>query len=241
MDVFSIAGDPWPSTFMLIGIVTVVFAVLERVMGQPNAAIARKAHRAAGHAVQNVMEGVAPALEMTEAVMRPLKQRRLHVASDPPCPATSQSFAGLVVSFVFVAWWLLALRIPSLMFLAGGSSLEWAPAMDRIYPAIAVANLLFLAGECLQRTSLHDTALTRLLGVAAVLADVVFLSLIITTDYHWVLWQGSPLGGHETDIVSLVNVTLTAVMLAVAFGVAARWVKSIGRRLRNDPARTALA
>lgn len=240
-EVFSLADDLWPSAFMLIGIVTVVFAVIERAIGHRNAAVVQQAQHAARRVVQSAMKGVAPALEMTEAVVRPLEQRGPRPVGDPQSPPTNPSLTGLIVSIVFVAWWLLALRIPSLMFLNGGSHLAWAPAMDRIYPAIAVANLLFLAGECLRRTSLRIAVWTRLLGIAAVLADVVFLSLIITSDYHWVMWQGTPLGGRETEIISLVNVVLTGVMLAVAFGVAARWLKSIGRRITTDPPRTALA
>jgi hypothetical protein len=240
-EVFSLAGDLWPSTFMLIGVATVVFAVIERVIGHPNAVVVQGAQRAARRVVRGALNGIAPALEMTETMVRPLAHRGPTPASDPRSPTTNPSFAGVIVSIVFVAWWLLALRIPSLMFLSGGSQLAWAPAMDRIYPAIAAANLLFLAGECLRRTSLRNSAWIRLLGIAAVLADVVFLSLIITSDYHWVIWQGTPLGGRETDLVSLLNVVLTGVMLAVAFGVAARWLKSIGRRLTTHPPQAAVA
>ena len=240
-EVWSIADDLWPSTFMLIGIATVVFAVIERLIGRPNAAVVQGAQRAGRRAARNAMDGVAPVLGMTEAIVRPLKEYGPRRVDDPASPRAKPSFAGLIVSIVFVAWWLLALRIPSLMFLRGGSHLAWAPAMDRIYPAIVVANLLFLAGECLLRTSLRDSKWTRLLGVAAVLADVVFLALIITSDYHWVIWQGPPLSGRETDIVGLVNVVFTGVMLTVAIAVATRWLKSIGRRLPTDPRRTAMA
>jgi hypothetical protein len=240
-EVFSLADDLWPSTFMLIGIVTVVFAVLERVAGNPNAVVVQEAQRAARGVVRSAMNGVAPALEMTEAMVRPLGPHGPRPVGDPQSPPAKPSFAGLMVSIVFVAWWLLALRIPSLMFLAGGSQLAWAPAMDRIYPSIAAANLLFLASECLRQTSLRNSAWTRLLGIAAVLADVVFLSMIITSDYHWVIWQAAPQGGRETDLIGLLNVVLTGVMLAVAFGVTVRWLKSIGRRLTARPPRTAVA
>jgi hypothetical protein len=240
-EVLSIGEEIWPSTFMLIGLVTVVFAVLERVSARPNAAGTRGTQRAARRVVTTAMDGVAPVLKMTEAMVRPLEQHCRRQVDDPAAPRTNRSFAGLIISIVFVAWWLLALRIPSLMFLRGGSHLAWAPAMDRIYPAIVVANLLFLAGECVRRTSLRDAPWTRLIGIAAVLADVVFLALIITSDYHWVIWQGAAVSGRETEIVSLVNVVFTGVMLAVAFGIATRWLKSIGRRQTTDPPRTAMA
>jgi hypothetical protein len=219
----------------------VVFAVIERLTGRQNAAGVQGVQRAAWPALKNARDGVAPVLRMTQAIVRPLEQHGAQRADDPHPLRATPSFTGLIISIVFVAWWLLALRIPSLMFLRGGSHLVWAPAMDRIYPAIVVANLLFLVGECVRRTSVRDSKWTRLLGVAAVLVDVVFLALIMTSDYHWVIWQGAPLGGRETDIVSLVNLVFSGVMLALAFAVAIRWLKSIVRRLTTDRPRTALA
>jgi len=239
-DVFSRLEDLWPSTFMLIGIVTVVFAVIERVSGHPNRGGLRETGHAASHAVRSAASGIAPVLEMTESIVRPLKQRSPRPLGDDASSPAEGSLAGLIVTGVFVAWWLLALRIPSLMFLNSGNHLAWAPAMDRIYPAIAAASLLFLAAECLRRTPQRHSAPTRLLGIAAVIADVMFLSLIITSDYHWVVWQGTSLSGREKEIVGLVNVVFTGVMLVVVFGVAAHWLKWVSRRFTTRPLRTAL-
>ena len=231
-EVFTIANDVLPSSFTMVGIATVAFAILERALARPRPFVEK-----AGRIAHGAMQGVVPALEMTETVMRPFKKRHTGAAG----PRPDRPLAGLIASVVFVGWWLLALRIPSLMFLTAGDQLAWAPAMDRIYPTIVIASLLFLAGECLQRTSLHDSPLMRILSVGAVLADVMFLSLLITSDYHWVRWQATPLNGREHEIVGLVNVVLTGVMLAVVFGGAARWLRALSRRFRTHPPRAAVA
>lgn len=127
----------------------------------------------------------------------------------------SPSMFGLVVGVALSAWWLLALRYPVLMFGPGAAVLDWGPDMERLYPVLAVAQVIALAehfGKVLRPNGTRLIWITQLLWP---ITGAFFLYFVATASHQWVVWEGSTsagpwprmieIGGRSLSLLNLVN------------------------------------
>jgi hypothetical protein len=171
-----------------------------------------------------VDEGVRPRPDLTE-------RRRVvaGIAEHGRCEPGSHSptIFGFVVTLVLSVWWLLALRFPFLLFGSGADVVAWGSAMDRLYPVLAIFQVLALLGYFLRLTGSPDDRFRRAIRVALAVNGVVFLYLLVTLDHQWVVWRaaagsraglrGAPeIAGLRLSLVDVINYAFSIPFIFVA-------------------------
>jgi hypothetical protein len=190
------------------------FKVLERWDPSSMRSFARPlqgAERAARHAVREVVR-------TDSLVWRALD------TSGPPLQARSVS--EFVILSVFTAWSVLGLVFPTLFFASAASMLDWAPAVDRMFPVIVVGCILAL-GDQYMRLMRPSARWLRVSRIAWANAGWVFIVLLSLADHRWVVWIGTPeqwarygeladFAGRAWSLVDIINLAITAILLVVA-------------------------
>ena len=190
------------------------FKVLERwdpASMQSFARPLRTAERAAHHAVREAGR--------TDSLVR----RALDNAVPP---LQVRSVSEFVVLSVFTAWSVLGLTFPTLIFANAASMLDWAPAVDRMFPVIVVVAILALVDQYvrLMRPAAPWLRVSRIVWANA---GWVFIVLLAVADHRWVMWIGTPeqwarygelavFAGRTWSLVDIVNVVITAILMIVA-------------------------
>jgi hypothetical protein len=132
----------------------------------------------------------------------------------------------LVVHTVFTAWWLLAIKVPALMFGPAAAVIGFAPIWDRLFVPIAVLALLTLATKygALARPDLKrrfDVVYTIIRCGALV---VVYF---ILSAREWVVLAGTAVDGarfnvlididdRQIPLIEFINYSIASVLVAVA-------------------------
>jgi hypothetical protein len=171
----------------------------------------RVAERAAHHAVREV--------DRTDSLVR----RALDNAVPP---LQVRSVSEFVVLSVFTAWGVLGLVFPSLIFANAASMLNWAPAVDRMFPVIVVLAILALVDQYvrLMRPAAPWLRVSRIVWANA---GWIFILLLALADRRWVVWIGTPdqwaryaelvvFAGRTWSLVDIVNGVITAILMVVA-------------------------
>jgi hypothetical protein len=190
------------------------FKVLERWDPSSMRSFARPlqiAERAAQHAVREAGR--------TDSLVR----RALDNAVPP---LQVRSVSEFVMLSVFTAWSVLGLMFPTLIFANAASMLDWAPAVDRMFPVIVVVALLALVDQYvrLMRPAAQWLRVSRIVWANA---GWVFIVLLAVADHRWVVWIGTPdqwarygelavFAGRAWSLVDIVNGVISAVLMVVA-------------------------
>ena len=190
------------------------FKVLERWDPASMQSIARPlrtAERAAQHAVREAGR--------TDSVVR----RALDNAVPP---LQVRSVSEFVMLSVFTAWSVLGLMFPTLIFANAASMLDWAPAVDRLFPVITVVAILALVDQYvrLMRPAAPWLRVSRIVWANA---GWVFIVLLAVADHRWAVWVGTPeqwsrygelavFAGRAWSLVDIVNGVITAILIVVA-------------------------
>ena len=94
-------------------------------------------------------------------------------------PATTTGTAPSVSSFIVQAaigaWWLLALKFPILLFAGGADIVAWAPAMNRLYPVLALSLITELANQFAALWLPHEKRLSRITPVVLGVSSLAVL------------------------------------------------------------------
>jgi D-alanyl-D-alanine-carboxypeptidase/D-alanyl-D-alanine-endopeptidase len=156
------------------------------------------------------------------------------VARDLPVPKGPSAFS-IVTMVVLGAWWLLALRYPALMFGQNAKVLDWGRDLDRLYPVLAAAQVMFIADQLTRVLQLSRPWLVNLLGVFAQLSRFAFAVVCLTGGREWVVWIGTEnepeqvvdFAGLNIPLLDFINGVFTVVFMALG----ALFVFSFARRL----------
>ena len=139
-------------------------------------------------------------------------------------PATTTSTAPSVSSFIVQAaigaWWLLALKFPILLFAGGADIVTWAPAMNRLYPVLALSLITELANQFAALWLPHEKRLSRITPVVLGVSSLAVLVLIVTSDHRWVVW--SEAAQPDARVVNLVNYAFSIALTGAAVAGTAR-------------------
>jgi hypothetical protein len=189
-----------------------------------------------------VLENWRPQVEPPRA----LAKASLATASIPGSKrAADPTVLGFVVSAVVGVWWLVGLKVPSFFFGPGAVSLDWGPAMDRLYPVLVVAQLTMLGEQFLRLTRTDDIGVFRVTSLVWLVTGWALIGLVATSDHQWMLWQGEAaargnrvilqLAGREISLAQFVNYVWSAIFIGAA--VASAWgsLKRLRRRLKPSP------
>jgi hypothetical protein len=144
----------------------------------------------------------------------------------------SPSMFGLVVGIALTAWWLLALRYPFLMFGPGAAVLDWGPDMDRLYPVLAVAQLVALAEHFLRVLRPQGKRFLWITQRVWPITGAFFLYFVATARHQWVVWRGLSegpwpriveIGGQSVSLIDVINLAfgIPFVLAAVFCGFSA--------------------
>jgi hypothetical protein len=102
------------------------------------------------------------------------------------------SMSGLVIYLVLSVYWLLALKFPFLIIGPAAEHLSWGPAMDRLYPVFVVMQVLMLLGRFTRSMRPPGAPGLRTLRFARILADVLFIYFVLTSNHdQWMTWAGA--------------------------------------------------
>jgi hypothetical protein len=139
--------------------------------------------------------------------------------------------SGFIVALVLSVWWLLGLKFPTLMFGPAATDLSWGPAMNRLYPILAAAQLLTLIHHLFRLTRPGDTTLNRVSGALWLVTGMGFVYLVASSNHQWLVWndaadaRGTILGtfiGQTVSLAEFVNYTFSAIFGAVALAAVIR-------------------
>jgi hypothetical protein len=155
-----------------------------------------------------------------------------------------RSVASLVVSVVLSAWWLLGLKFPYLFFGPGAANLNWGAAMDRLYPVLAIAQVLWFTDRFMKLGKPTHTRFARVIEFAWLITGAFFIYSVATSDYQWMVWRASAavgvpptavIAGRELTTLTIANHSLSIAFILVAVGgvvqalrALVRWVSGRG-------------
>jgi hypothetical protein len=200
--------------------VTIWFAVFDRALAgsaaldswrpdrsNPGSAAVAGVGPGIDYVLQRTGRDIARSVESVAAVTG----ARVRSRSGPP------TLAGFVCTVIFSAWWLLALRVPWLMFVGGAAqSLAWGPDIARIYPVLVVAQLAMLGRQTVRLVSRSPRPVLQALRGVSVVTTGIIIYFLFTLDHQWVIWRdGAAAAAGSAQLVALVNVVFT---LAFATG-----------------------
>lgn len=153
-------------------------------------------------------------------------------------PSAARLIAGLVVG----VWWLAGLRFPVLLFGPGAADLSWAPAMDRLFPLLAVAQLTLTAGALVRYFRPQGRG-GRVLRAAWIAAGVALIYLVATSDHQWLIWSGDAavrgnaivlhVAGRPISLSAFVNAIFSGVFVTVAALSAWNLIKGVSKGFRG--------
>ncbi len=218
----------WTTAVATFAWITIAFACFDRMTGagaqqhspgarRPCAAVAGELATAAVSAALRDVRHRARTLQNVAAGTRPDRT----------------SLSAFVVNLAISAWWLLALKMPALMFIGGASTLAWGPDMARLYPALAVSQLACLSRQALRLAARPDPRLDGVLRLVALAGGVAFMYLVATAGHQWVVWRhpGEP---HVPQLLVLIDgivgIAFSAAAAVAALSVAWRVVRGVSRR-----------
>ena len=160
--------------------------------------------------------------------------------------APEPSVSRLMISVVVSVWWLAGLRLPTLFFGSGAASLQWGPAMDRLYPVLVVAQLTLFTEQFVRLIRRENSGILRVTRLVWLVAGWILIYLVATSDHQWMVWHAGAatranttvvmqFAGRDISLVEFVNYTWSIIFVLVA--IAGIWHSLIAllRRFRRAP------
>ncbi len=151
--------------------------------------------------------------------VQPPVRSRIVPAVRVTTPSNTPSVSRFVVQATLSIWWLLALKFPTLLFLGGADIVAWGPAMNRLYPVLAISLIADLVQQFAQLWPSNLDKVSRITRPILGLGSVALLVLMMTSDHQWVVWREAT--RPDTRVVNLVNYAFSiAFTVAAIFGTA---------------------
>jgi hypothetical protein len=156
----------------------------------------------------------------------------------------SVSLTGFIVSVVVGVWWLAGLKLPWLFFGPGGTLVSWGPAMDRVYPALVLAQAALIADYFIRLTRIEADRILHVIRIAWVAAGVLLGYLVVTSAHDWMIWSNSVgSGGGRNQLITIagyalpqldaVNYLLSIIFVAAAAAGVAKGMVGLLRWLKR--------
>jgi hypothetical protein len=227
-------GPSWPaigeamtsavqSVFAVVAWLTIVGAVTDRWLAKSRAlehwdprTIMPPAH-IAGRAA-------AMATRSVERHGPPVWGHRRSGAREP------RSAFGFVVGVLVSIWWLLALRVPVLMFGPAAEAVEWGPAMDRMFPVLFATQVVMLVEHFVRLTRPGNVSVFRVTSLLWIAGAVALWWVLLTTDHQWIVWRATvDASARHARLVELANHGFTIPFALAAIGGALEILRRIWR------------
>ncbi|MGH9175919.1 MAG: hypothetical protein ACRD1H_16255 [Vicinamibacterales bacterium] len=134
--------------------------------------------------------------------------------------------AQFLVNAVIAGWWLLALKIPALVFGPAAAVLGFAPIWDRLYLPIAVLTVVNIVRQYLRLTRPHLESLLAATRVAIRAVSLVVLYFLLRAR-EWVVLRGTgaeharfnmsiDINGRHIPLVEFINYSIACALIAIA-------------------------
>lgn len=148
------------------------------------------------------------------------------------------SIGHFVVGVIVSAWWLLGLKFPALFFGTTGSSVEFGPIVDLLYPVLVVTQVTALAEQFVrlaQPANIRFRQVARFVWFAGGCALLVIL--VTSREWQWFIRMGAL--GESTRLIELVNRSISVVVMLAVFGSAVSAVHKLWQRFSGRGAAAA--
>jgi hypothetical protein len=126
---------------------------------------------------------------------------------------------------VFQCWLVLGIKFPYLIFAGAAGMLDWAPAVNRLFPMIVIVAIVVVADQYLRLTK-RAAPFVRWMRIVWANAGWVLVVLLALANHQWVVWVGTPdqwarfgalvtVAGRTWSLVDIVNASITMALVIV--------------------------
>ena len=167
-----------------------------------------------------------------------LRDVKCVVARMPPV----SPFAQFLVTTLIIVWWLLALKIPALVFGPAASMIGFAPIWDRLYVSIAILAVLGLVRHYLALTR-PELERSRRMFQSAIRIGALIVLFFILRAREWVVFSGPSaenarfnvlvdINDRQVPLLELINYSVAVLLIAVGILCAVGIVQTLRRPAR---------
>lgn len=189
--------------------------------------------RDAGHIANGASQTAHRAVRDVDHALRDVRCAFARLPRVPP-------FAQFLVNAVVTAWWLVALRVPTLVFGPAASVIGFAPIWERLYVPIAVLAALGLVRHYLALTR-PDLGRALAIMQTAIRGGALIVLYFILSAREWVVFRGTTadrarynvlidIDDRQVPLLELINYSIAVLLIAVGILCIAGIVQTLRRR-----------
>lgn len=117
--------------------------------------------------------------------------------------------------------------------------------MDRLYPALVIAQFMMFAEQFVKYARPESTGLFRVTRFVWLISGLALVYLVATSNHQWMVWRADSatsanatvmrFAGRDISLIEFVNYIWSIVFVVVAASSAWGFLKAVLRRFRGTP------